>query len=113
MAEPVDWSGEAIEDYRKMIIIDANNPILAFKASRGRYVNLRNRAKYAGLPHLGSWQLEDALTWNVFRSLQKARSLGVITNKLKIASREDYYFGHLRLKQVLLMLNFNIRLINS
>lgn len=81
---PINWSKKVVEDYRERIIVDPDSPILAFKASRDRYTNLPNQSKYAGLPHLGSSQSEDAVTWNVFRSLQKARSLGIITNKLEI-----------------------------
>ena len=69
-------------DYRIKIIMDWDSPILAFKANRDRYTNPPNR--YAGLPYLGDSQSEDAITWNVFRSLQKASRLDIITSKLEI-----------------------------
>lgn len=81
MIKQINWDEKVVEDYRQRIIVDPDSPILAFKASRDRYTN---PSKYAGLPHLGSWQSEDALTWNVFRSLQKVSSLDIITNKLGI-----------------------------
>jgi len=75
---------KVVEDYRDRIIVDWDNPILAFKASRDRYINLPKQAQYAGLPYLGSSQSEDALTWNVFRTLQKAGRLDIIADKLGI-----------------------------
>jgi hypothetical protein len=75
---------EVVKDYRQRIIVDPDNPILAFKASRDRYTNLPSQEKYAGLPYIGSWHSEDALTWNVFRSMQKAKRLELITDKLHI-----------------------------
>ncbi len=81
MIKQINWDKKVVEDYRERIIIDPDSPILAFKASRDRYTL---PSRYAGLSHLGSWQSEDALTWNVFRSLQKAGSLDIITNKLGI-----------------------------
>jgi len=73
-----------VEDYRDRIIIDPDNSILAFKASRDRYTTLPSQKRYAGFPYLGSPGSEDALTWNVFRSLQKAVRLDVITDRLGI-----------------------------
>ena len=63
------------EDYRDNIIIDRDNPILTVKANRDRYT--QSQKKYAGLPQIGSIYSEDALTWNVFRTLD-------ITNQLSI-----------------------------
>ena len=85
---PINWSDKVAQDFRKRILVDANSPILAFKASRDRYANLPNQSQYAGLPHLGSWQSEDALTWNVFRSLQEAGSVDIITRDLKIGKAQ-------------------------
>lgn len=80
----INWDKKVVEDYRERIILDADNPILALKASRDRYTNLPSQAKYAGLSYLGSSQSEDALTWNVFRTLQEAKSLSIITDRLGI-----------------------------
>ena len=78
----VDWSDKVAADFRSRIIVDPDNPILAFKASRDRYT--RRRPVYAGLPYLGSRDSEDALTWNVFRSLQKAQKLGIVCDEFHI-----------------------------
>lgn len=73
----VDWNSKVEQDFRKRILVDADNPILAFKANRDRYCGNRVPEAYAGLPHLGSVNSEDALTWNVFRFLQKERRLDI------------------------------------
>ena len=46
----IDRGSEVIEDYRKRIVVGPDSPILAFKASRDRYINLPSQARYAGLP---------------------------------------------------------------
>ena len=84
MVNIVNWGPEVAEDFRERIIVDPDNPILASKANRNRYTNLPNQAKYAGLPHLGSKHSEDALIWNVFRSLQLTRSLDLVTRELAV-----------------------------
>ena len=76
----IDWSDKVLRDFRKRILVDANSPILAFKANRDRFY----QKKYAGMAHLGSVNSEDALTWNVFRSLQETRCLEVITDWLHV-----------------------------
>jgi hypothetical protein len=79
----INWSDKVAPDFRDRIIVEPHSPILAFKANRDRYTQ-RTQPSYAGLPYLGSQASEDALTWNVFRSLQEARRLGVICNELDI-----------------------------
>jgi len=79
----VNWSDKVAADFRSRIIVEPDSPILAFKANRDRYTR-GTQPSYAGLPHLGSQASEDALTWNVFRSLQKARRLDIICNELDI-----------------------------
>lgn len=78
----VDWTEKVATDYRSRIIVDPDSPVLAFKANRDRYT--QRFPTYAGLPYLGSQDSEDALTWNVFRSLQKARKLHIIYNEFGI-----------------------------
>jgi hypothetical protein len=56
-------------DYRENLIIDKNNPILVWKAWRDHFTN--------GKAHLSVPHSEDALTWNVFRSLQMAGNTGL------------------------------------
>ena len=84
MKVPINWDENVIKDYRKRIIVDPNNPILAFKANRDRYTKSGNQSVYAGLPYLGSRNSEDALTWNVFRSLQMAGKLNIVSDRFKI-----------------------------
>jgi hypothetical protein len=79
-----NWEPDVATDYRDRIITDPDNSILASKSNRDRYTNLPNQVKYAGLPYLGSKHSEDALTWNVFRSLQKEGYLRVIAEELGI-----------------------------
>jgi len=50
------------------------------KAGRDRYL----QKAYAGMPYLGSVNSEDALTWNVFRSLQEARCLDSVAVWLRV-----------------------------
>jgi len=76
----IDGSDKVVRDFRKRILVDANSPILAFKANRDRY----RQKKYAGMAYFGSVNSEDALTWNVFRSLQKAHCLEVVKDWLEI-----------------------------
>ena len=84
MSTLINWDTKVAKDYRERIIVDPNNPILAFKANRDRYTNLPTQFQYAGLPYLGSQNSEDALTWNVFRSLQMAGNLDVVLAKFNI-----------------------------
>ena len=79
----VDWSDKVAPDFRTRIIVEPDSPILALKANRDRYTQ-RSQPSYAGLPYLGSQNSEDALTWNVFRSLQKARRLDIVCSNLNI-----------------------------
>jgi hypothetical protein len=61
-------------DFRRNLIVDQNNPILVMKAWRDR-VPPRDAAT-AGEACLGRTESEDALLWNVFRSLEKAGAEG-------------------------------------
>jgi len=79
----IDWSDRVAADFRERILLEPDSPILAVKANRDRYT-LSTQRSYAGLPYLGSQTSEDALTWNVFRSLQKAGRLDILCNELGI-----------------------------
>jgi len=72
-------NGTVYYDYRDNIVIDRDNPILAFKANRDRYDDKKQSA-YAGMPMIGSIYSEDALTWNVFRILQSENSLHLLNH---------------------------------
>lgn len=38
----INWETKVVENYRDRIIVDCDNPILAFKASRERYTKFAN-----------------------------------------------------------------------
>lgn len=61
------------KDYRDNILVDKDNPVLAFKANRDRYFKNGKQDIYAGLAHLGSINSEDAITWNLIRSLSLSK----------------------------------------
>ncbi len=66
-------------DYRPNLIIDKDNPVLIQKAWRDRYSDASHwKAGYGGRAYLAQPWSEDALTWNVFRTLQKAGSDGLV-----------------------------------
>lgn len=74
-------------DYRNNIIVDSNHPILLWKADKERFsptlFPLHVRQNFPqGLPRIGSQHSEDALSWNVFRSLQLAGKLQLVTDYL-------------------------------
>jgi len=77
------WSDKVAADFHTRIIIEPDSPILVFKANRDRYTRQTQRI-YQGLPYLGSQESEDMLAWNEFRSLQRARRLDIVCNKLDI-----------------------------
>jgi hypothetical protein len=72
-------------DYCENIIVDSGHPILAWKANKERFsprlFTSHIRALYPdGLPRIGSRHSEDALSWNLFHSLQLAGKLLLITD---------------------------------
>ena len=65
-------------DYRENLIIDKDNPILIQKAWRDRFSRKSHwQAGYGGQAYLSKLNSEDALTWNVFRTLQLGRKPGL------------------------------------
>ena len=71
-------------DYRENITVDSNNPILTWKANKDRlrpsWFPLDVQKDFpGGLPKLGSMHSEDALTWNVFRTLQLRNIIQYLT----------------------------------
>jgi len=67
-----------IFDFRSNLIVDQDNPILIQKAWRDHFAgkNYFNEGKDGGKAYLGVLHGEDAMTWNVFRSLQKEGQRG-------------------------------------
>ena len=80
-------------DYRTNLIVDRNNPILIQKAIRDRFSGRRNwEAGYGGEAYLGRKNSEDALTWNVFRSLQCNNRLDIVSKIFKIGEVRTILF---------------------
>jgi len=70
-------------DYRENIVVDPENRVLAWKASKDRFPPGQFGPEIEkdfpeGLPRIGSQHSEDALSWNVFRSLQLAQELSLV-----------------------------------
>ena len=70
------------KDYRDNILVDKDNPVLAFKANRDRYFKNGKQDIYAGLAHLGSINSEDAITWNLIRSLSLSKDFSSLEDLL-------------------------------
>lgn len=94
-------------DYRENIIIDADHPILNWKAEkkterlRPNWFPISIRSKFPdGFPYIASENSEDALSWNLFRSLQSTGKLGLVTETLNLGiDIETLYFWQHRLDQ--------------
>lgn len=70
-------------DYRDNIIVDPDHPALVWKANKDRFRRelfcSEVRAAFPqGLARIGSEHSEDALSWNLFRSLQLAQKLALV-----------------------------------
>ncbi|GAI21709.1 unnamed protein product, partial [marine sediment metagenome] len=88
-------------DYRENIIIDANHPILVWKANRDRlrpnWFSANMQKEFPrGLPKIGSQHSEDALSWNVLRTLQLNNRVQILTNIFTsgLDVRKIYFWGH-------------------
>ena len=91
MAKYHSKSGVGIyEDYRENIICDADHPILKWKA------NKKKERLPDGSPYIASEHSEDALSWNLFRSLQLTGKLSLVMDTLPIQVdvQELYFWQH-------------------
>jgi len=83
-------------DYRTNLIVDVDNPILIQKAWRDRFSgpSYWKEGKDGGKAYLGVQHGEDALTWNVFRGLQKEGPKGhkIISHVLGLSQIEKILF---------------------
>ncbi len=82
-------------DYRTNLIIDKDNPLLIQKAWRDHFSNRSHwDAGYGGQAYLSRLNSEDALIWNVFRSLQLSgkKGLKVISETLGVSKVERILF---------------------
>lgn len=104
MAEGIVYSRGGVpvwEDYRRNIILDADNPILSWKAEKDKYATYLfspevQECFLQGIPRLGSLHSEDALTWNLFRSLHQDNKLQLVTDFLSPSMEVSmlYFWGH-------------------
>ena len=67
-------------DYKENVVVDPDNRVLAWKASKDRFPPGQfgpeiEKVHPEGLARIGSQHSEDALSWNLFRSLQLAGKL--------------------------------------
>jgi hypothetical protein len=74
-------------DFRENLIVDRDHPILVQKAWRDHYQD--------GSAHLAAPHGEDALTWNVFRSLEQENQLEVVQRFFGLTKpiQEILYWG--------------------
>lgn len=84
-------------DYRENIVVDPAHPVLAWKANKERFSPTlfppHIRALYAdGLPRIGSRHSEDAVSWNLFGSLQLAGRLSLIADFIAAGSDFDILY---------------------
>ena len=81
-------------DYKENIIVEPEHSILAWKANK-------DRLRHSGLPKLCSVHSEDALTWNVFRTLQLKNRIQCLTNIFApgIDPYQIWFWGHDASKQ--------------
>jgi hypothetical protein len=88
-------------DYHENIIINADHPILRWKADKDRlrptYFSPEVQKEFIrGLPKIGSTHSEDALTWNLFRTLQLNNGIQFVTRLFNsnLDISKVYYWGH-------------------
>ena len=62
-----DTGVKVFVDFKDNLIVDPDDPVIASQARNWRY----SRGIVKGLSYLGSENSEDAMTWNVFKTLEK------------------------------------------
>ncbi|MDY7079081.1 MAG: hypothetical protein SXV54_19375 [Chloroflexota bacterium] len=67
------------DDWRDNIVVDPDAPPLVWKAGRGVF---GTHTSVPGRPYLASENSEDALSWNLFRTLERTGHLDVVTRAL-------------------------------
>lgn len=87
-------------DYRENIVVDCDNSVLRWKASSSKlrrdwFHSEVQKAFPEGLPQIASENSEDALSWNVFRSLHFAKKLQLILDLVAIDTEVEaiYFWG--------------------
>jgi hypothetical protein len=66
-------------DWRDNLVVDADAPPVVWKAGHGTF---GSHTSVPGQSYLSSENSEDALSWNLFRTLEKAGRLDVVTRAL-------------------------------
>ncbi len=81
-------------DYRGNLIADKNNPILIQKAWRDRFSSKSHWDAGCGIEYISKPNSEDALTWNVFRTLQLSgkKGLKIVSNLFNISKVNTMLF---------------------
>lgn len=89
-------------DYRENFIVDKDNPILKWKAEKEKFspslFPQDVRAKYPkGLSRIGSCHSEDALSWNVFRTLELVKKISLVADLVTKGANISrvYFWGRL------------------
>jgi hypothetical protein len=67
------------DDWRDNIVVDADTPPLVWKAGRDTF---GSHTSVSGRPYLASENSEDALSWNLFRILERTGHLDVVARAL-------------------------------
>jgi hypothetical protein len=63
-----DTGVKVFVDFKDNLIVDLDDPIIASQTRNWRY----SKGIVKGLSYLGSENSEDAMTWNVFKTLEKS-----------------------------------------
>jgi hypothetical protein len=79
------------DDWQDNIVVDPNAPPLVWKARRDIFGASRG---VPGRPYLASENSEDALSWNLFRTLEKAGRLDVIARALGLEDNFQVLYWH-------------------
>lgn len=79
------------DDWHDNIIVDADAPPLAWKAGRDLF---GTNTGVPGRPRLASENSEDALSWNLFRTLEKAGRLEVLARALGLEDEFEVLYWY-------------------
>ncbi len=79
------------DDWRDNIVVDPDAPPLAWRAGRGVF---GTHTSVPGRPYLASENSEDALSWNLFRTLERTGHLDVVTRALGLEDKLQVLYWH-------------------
>ena len=75
------------DDWRDNIVVDPDAPPLVWKAGRGVFGTYTS---VPGRPYLASENSEDALSWNLFRTLERTGHLDVVASALDLEEEDEF-----------------------